>query len=60
MRCSDKQYQCIALMGKRPCFGCIVNVFLSKRGMIGRDRVSGVAVQYIPGSTNVWQEVQHG
>lgn len=60
MKCSNKYYQCIALTGKRPCFGCIVKVFLTKRGMLGRDRDTGARVQYVPGSTNVWQEVQHG
>ncbi len=60
MRCKNKYHQCIALKGERPCFGCIIRVFLSKQGMVGRDLATGRPVRYIPGSTNVWQEVQHG
>jgi hypothetical protein len=57
-KCSNKVEQCIGLTGMRPRIGCVINVFLTKLGMIGKDRDTGRRVKYVPGSTNVWQEVQ--
>lgn len=54
---SDKYQQCIALEGEKPRWGCIVKVFLTKRGMLGRDKSTGRRVQYLSGTTNVWKEV---
>lgn len=59
---SNKYSQCIAVHGQRPRYGSVIKVFLTKHGMRGVDRDSGRRVQYIQGSTNVWQEqeVAHG
>lgn len=57
---SNKYSQCIAIQGQRPRYGIVIKVFLTSRGIRGVDRDSGRRVQYVQGSTNVWQEVQHG